>query len=243
MKLIKDNNNYHTSSKKEFEGSNISISSVTKAFEFAYEMAFGLGHHREHRSGGVINRNKTEIFQNTFQGKIAEIIVYENLKNAGIPVEEPDFSISGKEIWDDTDLKSNEKSICIKSAAFFSNLLLLETKDWDNQGRYLPNINNKEATSTHDFFVLVRIKPNIKSMLNALPIVKELYLKEIQSFQWLYDIPGCCSIKTIQHIINNQYILPQNSILNKKTKMDAENYYIQTGNLRAIEVLHSFLKE
>jgi len=243
MKLTEQDNNYHLTSKRRFEGSLISWDIVEKSFEFAYEMVYGEGFHRNCRSGGQSHRSKSEIFQNTFQGKMAEILLYENLKLNGIETEEPDFSIHGKGTWDDTDLKANGKSICIKSAAFFSNLLLLETKDWDSEGRYIPNIGHENATATYDFFVLVRIKPDIKRVLKDIPEEKQPLLTKIQEEAWYYDIAGCCSNITLKKIIANGFILPQNAMLNGKTRMDAENYYLQSGDLFPIEKLYATLKE
>lgn len=242
MKLTEQDNNYHLTSKKRFEGSLISWDLVEKSFDFAYDMVYGEGFHRNCRSGGQSARSKSEIFQNTFQGKMAEIILYENLKANAIETEEPDYSIHGKGMWDDTDLKANGKAICIKSAAHFSNLLLLETKDWDSEGGYIPNMDREDATNTYDFFVLVRIKPDIKSLLKDIPEEREHLLKKIREEAWTYDIPGCCSINTIKHIITLQYILPQNAMLNGRMKMDAVNYYIQSGNLYPIEKLYSALR-
>ena len=40
--------------------------------------------------------------------------------------------------WDDQDFVINDSEISLKSMAFFSNPLLLETKNWDLQGNYIP---------------------------------------------------------------------------------------------------------
>lgn len=243
MKLEKDDHNYNLTSRKQFEGSPVSLAFIEKSFDFAYEMSYGQGFHRNCRSGGQSSRSKLEIFQNTFQGKMAEMLLYENLNANAIETEEPDYGIHGKGTWDDTDLKANGKAICIKSATHFSNLLLLETKDWDSEGRYIPNIGQEDATDAYDFFVLVRIKPDIKSLLKDVPEEKEYLLKKIQEEVWAYDIPGCCSINTIKHVISLQYILPQDAMLNGRMRMDATNYYIQSGDLYPIEKLYSILKE
>ncbi|RZK10201.1 MAG: hypothetical protein EOO46_11490 [Flavobacterium sp.] len=242
MKLTEQDNHYHTAFQKHFNGNPITRDIIEKSFHFAYEMAYGEGFHRNSRSGGQIARSKSEIFQNTFQGKIAELVLYRNLIKNGIETEEPDCSIHGKGVWDDSDLKANGKRISIKSAAYFSNLLLLETKDWDREGRYIPNIDHHDATNAYDYFVLVRIKPNIKAALKNQSEEKEHLLKKIQEEVWQYDIAGCCSIKTIQHIISLGYILPQNAMLNGRTRMDAENYYIQSVNLFPKEKLYAALK-
>jgi hypothetical protein len=241
MKLKQKDNSYFITSKKSFEEHIVNPVFVKKAFDFAYEMVYGEGFHRIKRSGGQLNRTPLEIFQNTFQGKLAEIILYENIKRHDIEVEEPDFNIHGKGVWDETDLKANGKFICVKSVAFFSNLFLLETKDWNSEGMYIPN-HDILKTAVYDFFVLVRIKPDIKNILKEVFETKENLWQEILETIWFYDIPGCCSLKTIQYIIKNQYSIPKNALLNNKTKMDAENYYIQSGNLHHLDKLYSGLK-
>ena len=242
MKLTVLGNDYHTAFKKEFRGNPVSGDIVEKSFHLAYEMAYGEGFHRNRRSGGQTARSRKEIFQNTFQGKIAETVLYKKLIENGIETGEPDFSIHGKGIWDDADLKANGKTISIKSAAHFSNLLLLETKDWDSEGRYVPNLNHHDTTNAYDYFVLVRIKPDIKSVLKNQSEEKGHLLNKIQEEVWQYDIAGCCSIKTIRHIISLGYILPQNAMLNGNIRMDASNYYIQSITLFAIEKLFEALK-
>ncbi|TDW45949.1 hypothetical protein EV144_107141 [Flavobacterium sp. 270] len=242
MKLEKKNNSYFVKKKKEFQATPIDPAFIKPAFDFAYEMVYGEGFHRIKRSGGQLNRTPLEIFQNTFQGKLAEMVLYRNLKLQDIEVEEPDFSIHGKGVWDETDLKANGKFICVKSTAFFSNLFLLETKDWNSEGMYIPN-HDISKTAVYDFFVLVRIKPDIKNILKGVVEAKENLWHEIEKATWIYDIPGCCSIKTIQHIIEKQYVIPKNALLNGKTKMDAENYYVQSGDLRDLDSLFSALKE
>src|SRR5690554_5302940 len=97
---------------------------ILLAFDFAYEMSFGLGFHRNYRTGGHATRKKSEKFCNTFQGKLAEIVLYNYLKSNNIRCSEVDFRIMGKSKWDDSDFVVNGKHINVKSSAFFSNLLL-----------------------------------------------------------------------------------------------------------------------
>ncbi|WP_411894099.1 hypothetical protein [Winogradskyella sp. A2] len=240
MKLTQYGNIYFINSKVIFNPKPVKPSIIEASFEFAYQMAFGSGHHRNHRTGGTEQRSVLDIFRNTFQGKIAEGLAFEVLAEQGILCEPIDYSIHGKGVWDDTDLAYCGTKINIKSTAHFSNLLLLETEDWDMDGTYKPN-NNSEATSLYNYFILVRIKPSTISLFNN-KVDKEVLKHEIDQQDWAYDIPGCCSLKTLKHIITNDYVLLQNSMLNGKTKMDAENYYIQTGSLKSIDLLIANLK-
>jgi len=82
MKLDQRDNGYFITSKKTFEGKPVDAAFVKQAFDFAYEMVYGDGFHRIKRSGGQLNRTNAEIFQNTFQGKLAEIFIIRNFKTS-----------------------------------------------------------------------------------------------------------------------------------------------------------------
>jgi len=215
--------------------------------DFSYNMVFGSGFHRGYRTGGQHLRKKGELFCNTFQGKLAEIVVYNLLKKENINCGNIDFSIHGEGIWDDSDLIVHGKSINIKSAAHFSNLLLLETKNWDHLGRYVPNLNTK-ANSKYDYFILVRIEPDIKKIFKDESIMfsNEIGRDKIEGLilkqNWNYDIVGYINHDQLLKIIQEKYILPQNALLNGKVKMDAENYYMQAGDMTAISFLIEELK-
>lgn len=211
-------------------------------FEFAYGMTFGKeGKHRDHRTGGFIKRKNGELFINTFQGKLAEFGMCNLFSASGLNVNVPDTAMWSTGIWDDVDLIVNEKKINIKSAAFFSNLLLLETKDWDSQGNYLPNI--EKGTGAYDYFVLSRLKPDGKALMRKEKLfyadyaAKDLLKKIMLSAVWEFDIAGFISNDDLKQIIKEKQILPQKAMLNGKIKMDAENYYCQAGNMRPIETL------
>lgn len=63
MKLTLSNKNeYYINNRKNFNGIPIDTDQISKAFEFAYEMCFGSGHHRSHRSGGQTNRKNGEFY-------------------------------------------------------------------------------------------------------------------------------------------------------------------------------------
>lgn len=86
---------------------------------------------REYRSGGSQFRSLGIIKSDTLRGKVAEVIVRKFLEQhpfnkRGI---ELDFEVYERGIWDDKDFNIDEKSFSIKSAKWFSNWLLLETKD------------------------------------------------------------------------------------------------------------------
>lgn len=236
-KLSVQNNNYFITSRAPFRPiDKIPNEFIEKAFEFAYQMTFGKdGEHRDHRSGGIHIRKKGEIFANTFQGKLAEYGVFMILNRKGLGVDEPDINVFGLGVWDSADLFIKNKSVSIKSTKAFGNLLLLETKDWDDNGKYIPN--NKE----YDFTFLVRMNPYCEDLLkkhrllylNDVP--KEKLREIIFAETWLFDIPGYVTRDDLVQVIQNKFIIPQGAMLNAGTQMDASNFYIQAGDFRTIE--------
>lgn len=246
-KLKQIDNEYFIQNLKTFQTGNIfKDETINKVFNFAYAMTFGDGEHRNHRSGGNIKRKKGQIFINTFQGKLSELAVYNTFsqlnKEAFNKLSKPDFDVYGLGEWDDTDITLDNIKFSIKSTKFYGNLLLLETKDWNNNGEYIPNLNT-EKNSVYDYFVLVRIKPDAEKLMSSKNFLysneinkKELY-SLIKSVIWEYDIAGYITNEDLKSIIANDFILPQKSILNGKIPMDAENYYVQSGDMKDFQQL------
>lgn len=229
-----DGDKYFITKKKEFAPlPPFSEQIIDAVFNFAYAMTFGKeGEHRDHRSGGQHKRRNGEIFINAFQGKLSEFGVYYYLrKNNIIDLGRPDLDKWELGKWDDADFVCNKKKISIKSTKYFGNLILLETKDWNNEGFYLPN------NAQYDLTILVRVKPDGEKLLKSQKLLYADFCKKeqlkllIKKEKWQCDIPGFITLDALKYIINNNFILPQNSYLNGTTKMDAENYYIQAGDL------------
>lgn len=241
--LRREENNYYITNAKSYKKVRaFKSSTVKKVFDFAYAMTFGEdGEHRNHRSGGNYRRKKGEIFINAFQGKLSELAIHIQFSLFNREVQkrlpDPDFAVYGLGEWDDCDMQLDTKTFSIKSTKFYGNLLLLETKDWDQNGCYIPNLNN-EHTSTYDYFVLIRIKPDGEKVMkeNKILYANEIKRDTLQNIilnqNWEYDIPGYITSEDYINVIKRAQILPQGSMLNARTKMDAENYYVQSGDLR-----------
>jgi len=167
---------------------------------------------------------------------------YERLNKLGINCPKPEIERWGKGKWDDQDFIINNIRISIKSMAFFSNLLLLETKDWDADGNYIPN------KKKYDLFVIIRLKPDLKSFFRTKRILytnflkKELVREIITAIEFEADIPGYVEHEKLVEIIKENQILPQNVFLNGKIKMDAENYYILSRDFTKLENIKSLFK-
>lgn len=222
--------------KKEFNGEIVSREYVEKAFEFSYKMAFGNGFHRITRSGGSHIREAYEVFINTFRGKIAEQVVNDYFEKRGRNVNGVDFSIMGAGDWDMADLFVDNISISIKSTKHFGQLLLLEVKDWDEAGNYIPNLKHK-THHKYDYFVLVRIELEVSDNQHEAITYEELknllFSKTIRS-----EISGVLSYNDfVNQIIHYKYIIKKGDLLNGKLEMDADNYYVHAAELESIELI------
>lgn len=246
-KLRQEGNNYHIENSKSFQnGNTFKDETITRVFDFAYSMTFGDGEHRDHRTGGNLRRKKGQIFINTFQGKLSELAIYnvflEFNKTAYEKLSEPDFDVYGLGEWDDSDIMLGDIKFSVKSTKFYGNLLLLETKDWNVNGEYVPNLNT-DKNSIYDYFILVRINPDAERLMSSKrflysnEINKEELYSLIKSVTWEYDIAGYITNEDLKSLINNNFILPQKSMLNGKIPMDAENYYIQSGDMKIFQQL------
>jgi len=248
QRLKQTERSYYITNGTNFIGDQIDPDHINQAMDFAHEMVFGSGFHRNHRTGGQHSRKKGELFCNTFQGKLSEIILHNYLKKERIDVGTLDFGIHGQGVWDDADLTVHRKHLSIKSVAFFSNLLLLETKDLDLQGNYIPNLEYNDIAK-YDYFILIRIKPDLKGIFrkNRLfysnDIDKSKIVNLVNGQNWQFDIPGYIDHYQLLKMMDGRYILPQNAFLNGKIKMDAENYYVQTGDMNTIGNLVKSLKQ
>ncbi|MCL2413864.1 MAG: hypothetical protein FWC94_01235 [Bacteroidales bacterium] len=250
-KLEERSDGKYTTRKKPFVSLGVfEPSIIERVFEFAYDMTFGkTGEHRNHRTGGTHRRKKGEIFANTFQGKLAEF-AFCNTACQELPhIEEPDLSISKLGIWDDSDFVVDNHTLNIKSIAWFSDLLLLETKDWNEKGQYTPNLKKEGKHADYDFFILVKMKPDSKKLLSGNRMLftntidKELLKKMVLAEKWEYDIPGWCCRHQLVEIIKKPHIIREKEMLNGTTPMDADNYYIQAGDMHNIESLINILKD
>ena len=246
-KLIQNGNTYNIGSSKPFQsGNTFRDERIDTVFNFAYAMTFGNGEHRDHRSGGNTKRKKGQIFINTFQGKLSELAIYNTFsqlnKDACDRLSKPDFDVYGLGEWDDSDISLDNIKFSIKSTKFYGNLLLLETKDWNNNGEYIPNLNT-DKNSKYDYFVLVRIKPDgdkimsTNKLLYLNDIGKEQLYSLIKAEKWEYDIAGYITNEDLKLLISNNFIIPQKALLNGKIPMDAENYYIQSGDMKDFKQL------
>lgn len=242
--MIIQNGNYTVNNIKKFEGITfLDNKYLEESFEFAWDMSFGkVGMHRNHRSGGMRRRKNGEIFLNVFQGKLAEFAVYQEMNRRCLLVDYPDLGRYGIGQWDSSDFEIGGMAISIKSTKHYGNLLLLETKDWDHEGLYIPN--RGTSHEKYDFFILVRLKLDLEKKMKINRLLyseicdKTLLRSLISNAEIEFDMPGFISYEVLKDIISRKQIIPQGSSLNGSVKMDASNYYIETGKLIDMEHLY-----
>lgn len=220
------------------EAGKINRDYIKEAFEFSYLMTFGKsGEHRNYRTGGTHRRRNGEIFANTFQGKLCEFAIYQEL-NEKHEINKPDLSVYELGKWDSWDFQIDGKNVSIKSTKSFGQLLLLETKDWTSTGGYIPNGNE-----TYHFTFLVRLKNDPESIMRQNRVYFSDYLDRTVLWQlfekndWAYDVPRYITHEELVFLINNGYVIQKGDLLNGKTRMDAENYYCYLSDM------HPLIKE
>lgn len=248
--LYVNGNNYYVKNKKVFLAyATMEEKDKIDCFNFAYDMSYGeKGAHRDYRNGGVIHRTKGQIFINTFQGKMAEFALYRYLEAHQIVVEKPDTETYELGKWDSYDLNCQGKHLSVKSTKSYGDLLLLETKDWNDDGEYVPNL--FRGTSKYDYTVLVRFRPDGEGLMKQHHLlyqkeyeitsnIRQILIDKIYSQNWEYDFPGFIYYSELVRLIREKRIIPQNAMLNGKKKMDAENYYFQTGNMHSMMEIYT----
>ena len=205
MKINK--NEYSVDKKKAFKAfGKIERLYLSCCAEFSYEMAFGEGHHRPNRSGGDIERKPEDIFLDSFQGKLSECVVREYLgEKMGFEVSDVDMKVYGAGVWDSFDLKWGDNVLSIKSTKYYGNLLLLEEKDWDELGRYIPNEELYNSPSMYDYIVLVRMKFSDDFQKRVKEVLKEKdqssITEMISNESVEYDIAGFITQDEIAKIV------------------------------------------
>lgn len=245
LRIEVQDNSYHVQDKKRFLAyARMLTDDKNDCFDFAYGMSYGReGEHRAHRTGGTLQRTKGQIFINTFQGKMAEFAVYRYLQSKNIALDRPDTEPFELGIWDSFDLECQGKHLSVKSTKEYGNLLLLETDDWNDDGEYIPN--REQGATKYEYTILVRFSPDGEKIMtdnrllyqreDQIPAnIKDILIEQVRDIDWRYDLPGFIYYSELVKMIRDRKIIPRGAMLNGRTRMDAENYYFQTGNMHSM---------
>jgi hypothetical protein len=116
-------------------------------------------------------------------------------------------------------------------------LLLLEAADWDDDGNYLHN----EGEAQTDLTALVRIAPSPEDLLREKRLLysstcklNELKWAVAPIDQYKFQVVGAVTREFITSAVRNKLFLPKGATLNRRTTIDADNYYIQACDFRPL---------
>lgn len=218
---------------------------IELAGDFAMRMTYlGEGQHKATRSGGLHKRNQREIFSDTFQGKLAEFALLQILSPyLDKTYLAPSLLAAPLGYWEASDVLGPGISIEVKSTKPFGNLLLLEKENWNSSGEYRHGTDGSATRISH--VALIRISPSIHEHARML---EQKYMtgkadkvgltNELLRHKWTFDIAGFARREDLQQVFRAQQLLRQGSMLGPNgVRMDADNYYIQTGDLRPLSEL------
>lgn len=245
-----DSDRTYITRKKPFRPiGNINEYYVSEAYDFAYMMTFGgIGEHRDHRSGGTIHRTNSDIFMDTFLGKLGEYAFYQYVGSDerykdGVIVSPPNNDINPAGIWDNGDFtilskrKGNKKfTASVKTSKSFANVLFLECNDYDDEGHWKNGKNDNccEDDSDCELIFMTRVAPYANGGKFEIQRSADAPEKSlITGVQWKFDIPGYITRTDLKYLIANGFVIEKGKILNGTTMMDASNYYCQAGCLRS----------
>ena len=229
---------------------NISLkkSEVKKSLNFAWEMTWGqLGEHRPNRSGGSQYRSNAMRFKDVVEGKCGEFAVRKFLVEKGHKPSEVDVADYSRGVWDDVDRTLNGKAINVKTMKHFSNLLLLEQKDYSKDGNYL---GHTDSSKKYDIFFCARMRSSIQEYfrsegLNGRSFSSfmefESHFKALSRMNWELDLPGFAPLDLLKQAIQDKHIIARGEYLNGRTRMDATNIYIQSGDLLDVGLINDFV--
>jgi hypothetical protein len=229
---------------------NISLkkSEVKKILNFAWEMTWGqFGEHRPNRSGGSQYRNNAMRFKDVVEGKCGEFAVRKFLVEKGHKPGEVDLAVYSRGVWDDVDLTLNGKAINVKTMKHFSNLLLLEHKDYSEDGNYL---GHTDSSKRYDIFFCARMRSSIQEYFRSEGLNGRSFssFKEFEShfnalsrMNWELDLPGFVPLDLLKQAIQEKHIIARGECLNGRTRMDATNIYIQSGDFLDVGLINDFV--
>ena len=198
----------------------LQIEQIEECFNFAKKIANpnDFGEHNPNSHGGEHERDADEIFQNAFQGKVAEFAFYNLFKNR-VQMNPPDLNRWEKGVWEDADFELHHEGthylISLKSTKSIGNLLLLEKHRYNKQGEYIEGT-QKDSPVKHDYIFLARVKGIDSKFSNS---YNEKKLHTIKA-----EISGYISNSTFKkNIAKNKYIKKGTLIGNKPMMVD--NYW------------------
>ena len=223
--LKEENGIYFETSKKNFKP----IFSVNEYVKDSVIWAVSQKHFK------AKGRDAKTIIRNAIQGKIGEFGLYKYFKSAGYDIDLPDLEIRGFGEYDSGDLFVRDKKIQIKTTKSYYNLLLLDKKDWDENGNY--KYDKDEVKKPYSAFFLCRIKPSVDEVIPLdIDYTIDNIMECISNANFRIDIPGFADMNDFKECITGERYLKCKNYLGK-LKLEKDIYYFQAGDLKDIDLI------
>lgn len=233
--------------KKHFKGK-IDVSEYAReCIDQSYQLTWGSGYMKSN------GRDKSTKFKDSLKGKLGEFALYKHLLNLGHEVKYPDLTVRGKGKWDNGDIfvegkdqngDIETKKLSVKTAYYFSDLLLLKKEEWDDRGGYLYT-ENKIPDYSYKAFFFCRMRPNLDDVLpiegDNDPGIENLF-ESLRDIRFTMEISGYINIEDFKKIIQEGLFFRKGDYIGKK-KWEDSFYYCQSGDLREIDDIKRKKKE
>ncbi len=235
-------NTYFVNSPKLFENKEIPRDLIIEAYYYAYDQIFEEGFHIRFPEVNAGDFCKNSLFCNMFKIKLAESLIYSALVKSNRTPEMIDIKLKNRGLLEFCDLMCEGQHIKIRTSDQHEDVYLLERSKWNEKGYFIPHLQEK-CKGLYDYFLMVRFSNELSNYLNQFRtkdrhIISERFLSEIQKQKRIkYDIPGFFRQEELKRIIEDEYVLPKDSVVNSKTLIDSDKYYIQTGNMSSFSEL------
>lgn len=248
MKLYYKNrsNSYFVSNPKTFENKAISEDIVSEAYYYAYHMIYAAGF--EQRFPDIPNNHysKLSLFCNIFQVKLSEVLIYSAFVKSNRTPEMTAIKVKSQGIIEFCDMVCEGQNIKIKTGVESEDIFTLEQSKWNKEGFFIPGL-KEDTKGLYDYFLMVRLSKDLSEFLQTirkmnidLPSDEQLFKKMLPK-KITYDIPGFFSQSKLKQLINKDYVLPKDALINPDRIVESDKYYLQTGNLREFSELISEL--
>lgn len=226
-------------------------SEIEQATKFAFAM---LGNARPSSHGGEREREDWEIFINQLEGKLGEIAVFRQALKFGYNPS-LDFTVTSRFSWDKGDLilekvptNSNEadfyekRTVQIKTSKSFSQMMLLEVKDYNIDGTYKHTEDGCDSI-IYDSFVAQRLN---RSWTNVIKQLKKLFYENdddiivelLVNVQVGYDSAYMIDREKFKEVIQRKQVLragegiATKANVPKSTIIEVDNYVIPLSEMK-----------
>lgn len=196
---------------------------------------------KERYRNGIRERSKDEMFFDTLEGKLNDIVTPRHERSLGY-IGETNFNNYFKDKWNSYDLVllKNDKSEFsqIKTIKYFSQFLLLEATDYENNRSYKFLNRNGPMVYNRSVFKKIKCDESKNYIRNILYIEINLDIKKII---FSYDIVRFIKFdEFVSKVIKKNYLFKQGSVIitsktgHRSQPMEVNNCYAQVYDMHAI---------